>query len=105
MTSNTSAWKYRSGIAAFQVGGSCCTSPTGLLPLTVGYTPDVDGSISRTADTLRVTLGHRPPTMEDSVQLLVSQGRTIDAVKLVRESAGLSLTEAKRRVEQILESQ
>ena len=75
-----------------------------LLPLTVGYKPDVDGSISRTADTLRVTLGHRPPAIEDSVRLLVSQGRTIDAVRLLRESADMSLTEAKRRVDQIVES-
>src|SRR5918993_2769751 len=56
-----------------------------LLPVTVGYKPDVDGSISRTAETLRVTLGHRPPTIEESVRLLVSQGRTIDAIKLLRE--------------------
>lgn len=76
-----------------------------LLPVTVGYKPDVDGSISRTAETLRVTLGHRPPTIEDSVRLLISQGRTIDAVTLLRERENMSLTEAKRRVEQIVESQ
>ena len=75
-----------------------------LLPVTVGYKPDVDGAISRTAETLRVTLGHRPPTMEDSVRWLISQGRTIDAVTLLREKEGVSLTEAKRRVEQIVES-
>jgi len=76
-----------------------------LLPVTIGYRPDVDGSISRTAEALRVTLGHRPPTTEDSVRLLISQGRTIDAVTLLRERGGMSLTEAKRRVEQIMESQ
>jgi hypothetical protein len=76
-----------------------------LLPVTVGYKPDVDGSISRAAETLRVTLGHRPPTVEGSVRTLVSQGRTIDAIKLVRDKEGISLTEAKRRVEQIMESQ
>lgn len=75
-----------------------------LLPMTVGYKPDVDGSISRTADTLRVTLGHRPPTTEDSVRLLITLGRRIDAVKLLREREGMSLTEATRRVEQIKES-
>jgi len=76
-----------------------------LLPVTMGYKTDVDGSISRTAETLRVTLGHRPSATEDSVRLLISQGRTIDALKLLREREGLSLTEAKRRVEQIMESQ
>jgi hypothetical protein len=76
-----------------------------LLPVTVGYKPDVDGSIARTAETLRVTLGHRPPTIEGSVRLLVSQGRTIDAIKLLREKDNMSLTEAKRRVEQVKESQ
>jgi hypothetical protein len=73
--------------------------------VTVGYKPDVDGSISRTAETLRVALGHRRPTMEDSVRVLVSQGRTIDAIKLLREKEDVSLTEAKRRVQQIMESQ
>jgi hypothetical protein len=76
-----------------------------LLPVTVGYKPDVDGSISRTAETLRVTLGHRPPTIEGSVRLLVAQGRTIEAIKLLREKEDMSMTEAKRRVEQIMESQ
>ena len=73
--------------------------------VTVGYKPDVDGPILRTAETLRVTLGHRPPTMEGSVRMLVSQGRTIDAIKLLRDKEDISLTEAKRRVEQNMESQ
>ena len=75
-----------------------------LLPVTVGYKPDVDGSIWRAAEMLRVALGHHPPTMEGCVRLLVAQGRTIDAIKMLTEKEDMSLTEAKRRVEQILES-
>jgi len=74
-----------------------------LLPITVGYRPDFDGAIERAAETLRVALGHRAPTMEDSVRMLVKQGRTIDAVKLLVDKEKLTLTAARQRVDAICE--
>jgi hypothetical protein len=72
-----------------------------LLPVTVGYKPDIGDAISKAADTLRLKLGLRQPTVEDSVRVLVAQGRAIDAVKLLVEREGVSLTEAKRRVDEV----
>jgi hypothetical protein len=72
-----------------------------LLPITVGYKPDVDGAIERAADTLRVALGQRAPSTEDSVRLLVQRGRQVDAVKLLIEKEHLTLTEAKQRVDNL----
>lgn len=74
-----------------------------LLPITVGYKPDVDGAIERAAETIRVVLGHRAPTTADSVRVLVQQGRRIDAVKLLVEKENLTLTEAKQRIDRLRE--
>jgi ribosomal protein L7/L12 len=38
---------------------------------------------------------------EAAIQTLVSQGRTIDAIKRLREDRELSLEQAKRRVDQL----
>jgi hypothetical protein len=72
-----------------------------LLPITVGYKPDVDDAILRAADTLREMLGHGVPSTEESVRILIVQGRTIDAVKLLVEREGLSLHDAKKRVDDL----
>ena len=74
-----------------------------LLPITVGYKPDVDGAIERAAETIRVVLGHRAPTTADSVRVLVQQGRRIDAVKLLVEKENLTLAEAKQRIDRLRE--
>jgi hypothetical protein len=73
-----------------------------LLPVTVGYRPDGDQKISSAAEQLRRVLGQQPtPSAEESARVLIEQGRTIDAVEIFVEREGLSLTEAKKRVDQI----
>ena len=42
-------------------------------------------------------------TVSDSVKALVEAGRRIEAIKLLRESAGLTLEDAKSRVDQLEE--
>lgn len=71
------------------------------LPMTRGYRPDHDGAIASAAAALRESLGHREPTLAESVQLLLAQSRTVDAVKLVVAQEGVSLTEARRRVDEL----
>jgi len=73
-----------------------------LLPITVGYKPDVDGAIARSAETLRRILGQEPkPSPAAIARALIKQGRTIDAVKVFVEHEGLSLKDAKDRVDAI----
>lgn len=76
-----------------------------LLPVTVGYRPDADGAILQAAETIRRVLGQAPPTLTDSIRVLIAAGRTIDAIKLLREREGLSLTEAKRRIEEMIDEE
>jgi ribosomal protein L7/L12 len=42
----------------------------------------------------------RPPSI-DAVRALVAQARKLEAIKLLREGSDLSLTEAKRRVDEL----
>lgn len=73
-----------------------------LLPLTVGYKPDVDGAIARSAETLRRVIGQDPrPAPAELARAFIKQGRTIEAVKVLVEQEGLSLKDAKDRVDQI----
>jgi hypothetical protein len=72
-----------------------------LLPITVGYRPDGDEQISKAAEKLRAVLGQRQPTPAESVRILIEQGRTVEAIKILVEREGLSLAEAKDRVDQI----
>ena len=72
-----------------------------LLPITVGYRPDNDESISKVAETLRRVLGQNPPSTAESAAVLVKQGRTVEAIKIFVDREGLSLSEAKDRVDQI----
>lgn len=72
------------------------------VPLTVGYRPDSDGEILRVADRIRVVLGHNAEEMRaDDVATLIAAGRTVEAIKVLRETEGLSLTDAKQRVDEL----
>lgn len=72
------------------------------IPLTVGYRPDSDGEILRVADRIRVVLGHNAEeTRADDVATLIASGKTIEAIKILRETEGLSLTDAKHRVDDL----
>lgn len=71
-----------------------------VLPITVGYQPDSDGEIARTAERIRRALG-QPSDLSplDSARLMVERGQIVEAIKILRAGEGLSLTEAKRRVD------
>jgi hypothetical protein len=72
------------------------------VPLTVGYRPDSDGAIVRTADRIRALLGHQAEeTRSADISTLIAAGKTIEAIKVLRETEGLSLTDAKQRVDEI----
>lgn len=77
-----------------------CTKGGEQVPLTVGYRPDGDEAILGASQRISAILGHTAAaSTAGSVQALVSSGRVIDAIKLLRETEGLSLEEAKRRVD------
>jgi hypothetical protein len=72
------------------------------LPLTVGYKPDVDGAIAQSAEMLRRVLGQNPaPSSSEMARALIEQGRAVEAIKILVEHEGLSLKDAKDRVDQI----
>ena len=73
-----------------------------LLPSTVGYRTDADERISKAAEQLRRVLGQPVvPTAAESARAMIEQGRTVEAIKIFVEQEGLSLAEAKDRVDQI----
>jgi hypothetical protein len=73
------------------------------LPFTASYRVDGEGALLELGRRLRALLGHAvggaPP--RDDVEALVRAGRTIDAVKRLRESKGCSLSEAAREIDAI----
>jgi hypothetical protein len=71
-----------------------------LVPLTAAYMPDAQGELVRIADNIRTMIGAAPATSDESLAALVRAGRTMDAIRLLREQ-GLSLTEAKRRLDNL----
>jgi hypothetical protein len=78
------------------------------IPLTVGYQTDSDGAILKTADQIRALLGHKAEELRSSdqrhladVSTLVAAGRMIEAIKVMREAEGISLTDAKQLVDQL----
>lgn len=72
------------------------------IPLTVGYRPDGDDAAVRIAGRIRRVLGDDAAmTPVQHVKALLAAGRTIDAIRLVREAEGLTLAEAKQRVEDL----
>ena len=73
-----------------------------LLPVTVGYRLDAGQKISRAAEALRRVLGQDavpPPT--ESARAMIEQGRTVEAIRILVDREGLSLSDAKDRVDQI----
>lgn len=70
------------------------------LPLRAGYVTDGDDELVRIAEQIRVAMGQPGQRTPDaSAAALVAQGRTIDAIKELRQARGLSLTDAKREVD------
>jgi hypothetical protein len=70
------------------------------VPITVGFRPDSDGAILKVAESIRTRLGQPPAGFPvASLQALVDAGQTIEAIKRLREDEGLSLLEAKSRVD------
>ena len=75
------------------------------IPMTVGYRPDADGAVLHIASRIRALLGHGSgATHLDNVRALIAAGKTIDAIRIVREEEGLSLVDAKRRIEELTQS-
>jgi hypothetical protein len=73
------------------------------IPMTVGYRPDADGAVLHIASRIRALLGHGT-THLDNVRALVAAGKIIDAIRILREEEGLSLLDAKRRIEELTQS-
>jgi hypothetical protein len=72
------------------------------IPITVGYRPDGDGAVLHIASRIRALLGHESGTTHlQNVQALIAAGKTIEAIRILREEEGLSLLDAKRRVEEL----
>ena len=75
------------------------------IPITVGYRPDADGAVLHIAGRIRALLGHQESGGHmHTVQALLAAGKTIDAIRVLREEEGLSLLDAKRRVEELTQS-
>jgi hypothetical protein len=75
-----------------------------MVPVTAGYRPDADDAIGGAAESLRQMIGHDVrPSSEESVRALLSSGRKLDAIKLLVEDEKLSLSDAKARVDRLLE--
>ena len=75
------------------------------VPITVGYRPDGDGAVLQIASRIRAMLGHDTGASHlNNVQALIAAGKTIDAIRVLREEEGLSLVDAKRRVEELTQS-
>ena len=75
------------------------------IPMTVGYRPDADGAVLHIASRIRALLGHDSgATHMHNVQALIAAGKTIDAIRILREEEGLSLLDAKRRIEELTQS-
>ena len=77
----------------------------GDIPITVGYRPDGDGAVLHIASRLRGMLGHDTGASHlINVQALIAAGKTIEAIRVLREEERLSLVDAKRRVEELTQS-
>jgi len=75
------------------------------IPMTVGYRPDADGAVLHIADGIRVLLDHdNDATHMPNVRALIAAGKTIDAIRLLREEEGLSLPDAKHRLDELAQS-
>jgi hypothetical protein len=73
-----------------------------MLPLRSNYKTDRDDELLKIAGQIRDALGLPPtPPPADAIKALVAQGKTIEAIKELRRTRGLSLVEAKREVDAI----
>lgn len=70
-----------------------------LVPVTVGYRPDGDGAVTTAAELMRAALGHGQAIAADTAQLLIAGGKKFEAIRVLMDQEGLSLADAKRRVE------
>jgi hypothetical protein len=74
----------------------------GELPISVSYSPDHDDECLRIAARVQTALGHAAgPSTSENVRALLASGRTMDAIRQLRQEDGLSLEEAKRRVDEL----
>ena len=72
------------------------------IPITVGYRPDPDRTVLQIATRIRTLLGHdSEETGTTDAKALVGAGRIIDAIRVLRQEEGLSLVEAKKRVDEL----
>ena len=69
------------------------------LPMAAGYAPDAGDAILKLGDRIRGIIG-REPGPAAAIRGLVASGRAIEAIRVLREDQGLSLDEAKRRVDE-----
>lgn len=75
-----------------------CTRNGETIPLTAGYRPDADQVILRASEQMRAVLGQHPAS-GDTAKAMVMAGRIMEAIAFLRESEGLSLIDAKRRID------
>ncbi len=73
------------------------------LPLTLCYACDGDDVQLKLAERLRVFLGQAPAAdaLLGEVRAAIGAGRIIEAVRLLRQAEGLSLTEARQRIDEL----
>jgi hypothetical protein len=68
------------------------------VPLTAGYRPDGDRVILGASEHMRAMLG-QDPASTDTAQAMVTAGRVRDAIAFLRDAEGLSLTDARKRID------
>ncbi|HWI17808.1 MAG TPA: hypothetical protein VNT81_08675 [Vicinamibacterales bacterium] len=71
------------------------------LPVTVGYRPDGDLAITHAAELLKRALGHSKSAPLETARLLIGSGKTFEAIRVLVDQEGLSVGEAKRRVDRL----
>jgi hypothetical protein len=79
------------------------TRDGGTIPFTVGYRVDANGDVLRVVEQIRQMVGGGDRKPSDVLQSLIDAGQTIEAVKFLRETRGLSITEAKSEVDVLKE--
>jgi hypothetical protein len=72
-----------------------------LLPVTVGYRPDGDRAITNGAEMLRKALDHPKPAPEETARLLIDRGKKLEAIRVLMDQGGLSMTEAKKTADRL----
>jgi hypothetical protein len=70
-------------------------------PITVGYRPDGDFAITHGADLLKRALGHSKSAPLETARLLLASGKKFEAIRVLVDQEGLSVSEAKKRVDRL----